>query len=112
MKKLRKTILPALLAFLVAMTSLLPMVNSSNAASAKNHNLDLRRVSNWRYNSSYLKRDVKSEIFYIDGEWAFCIEPGLVMKKGTGKEVSAKSLGLTEKQMKDLALIVWISKSG
>ena len=107
MKKLRKTILPALLAFLVAMTSLLPMVNSSNAASAKNHNLDLRRVSNWRYNSSYLKRDVKSEIFYIDGEWAFCIEPGLVMKKGTGREVSAKSLGLTEKQMKDLALIVW-----
>lgn len=107
MKKLRKKVLPALLAFLVAMTSLLPMVNSSNAASAKNHNLDLRRVSNWRYNSSYLKRDVKSEIFYIDGEWAFCIEPGLVMKKGTGREVSAKSLGLTEKQMKDLALIVW-----
>lgn len=107
MKKLRKKILPALLAFLVAMTSLLPMVNSSNAASAKNHNLDLRRVSNWRYNSSYLKRDVKSEIFYIDGEWAFCIEPGLVMKKGTGREVSAKSLGLTQEQIDKLALIVW-----
>lgn len=107
MKKLRKKILPALLAFLMVLTSIVPAIFSQTYAKTKNHDLDLRRVSNWRYNSSYLKRDVKSEIFYIDGEWAFCIEPGLVMKKGTGKEVSAKSLGLTEKQMKDLALIVW-----
>ena len=107
MKKLRKTILPALLAFLMVLTSIVPAIFSQTYAKTKNHDLDLRRVSNWRYNSSYLKRDVKSEIFYIDGEWAFCIEPGLVMKKGTGREVSAKSLGLTEKQMKDLALIVW-----
>lgn len=107
MKKLRKKVLPALLAFLMALTSIVPTIFSQTYAKTKNHDLDLRRVSNWRYNSSYLKRDVKSEIFYIDGEWAFCIEPGLVMKKGTGKEVSAKSLGLTEKQMKDLSLIVW-----
>lgn len=107
MKKLRKKVLPALLAFLMVLTSIVPAIFSQTYAKTKNHDLDLRRVSNWRYNSSYLKRDVKSEIFYIDGEWAFCIEPGLVMKKGTGKEVSAKSLGLTEKQMKDLALIVW-----
>lgn len=107
MKKLRKKVLPVLLAFFMVLTSIVPAIFSQTYAKTKNHDLDLRRVSNWRYNSSYLKRDVKSEIFYIDGEWAFCIEPGLVMKKGTGKEVSAKSLGLTEKQMKDLALIVW-----
>ena len=107
MKKLRKKILPALLAFLMVLASIVPTTFSHTFAKTKNHDLDLRRVSNWRYNSSYLKRDVKSEIFYIDGEWAFCIEPGLVMKKGTGKEVSAKSLGLTQEQIDKLALIVW-----
>lgn len=107
MKKLRKKILPALLAFLMVLASIVPTTFSHTFAKTKNHDLDLRRVSNWRYNSSYLKRDVKSEIFYIDGEWAFCIEPGLVMKKGTGREVSAKSLGLTQEQIDKLALIVW-----
>lgn len=107
MKKLRKKILPALLAFLIVLASIVPTTFSHTFAKTKNHDLDLRRVSNWRYNSSYLKRDVKSEIFYIDGEWTFCIEPGLVMKKGTGKEVSAKSLGLTQEQIDKLALIVW-----
>ena len=107
MKKLRKKVLPALLAFLMVLTSIVPAIFSQTYAKTKNHDLDLRRVSNWRYNSSYLKRDVKSEIFYIDGEWAFCIEPGIAMKRGTGREVSPKSLGLTSKQMEDLALIVW-----
>ena len=72
-----------LLAFFMVLTSIVPAIFSQTYAKTKNHDLDLRRVSNWRYNSSYLKRDAKSEIFYIDGEWAFCIEPGLVMKKGT-----------------------------
>ena len=107
MKKLRKKVLPALLAFLMVLASIMPTTFSHTFAKTKNHDLDLRRVSNWRYNSSYLKRDVKSEIFYIDGEWAFCIEPGLVMKKGTGREVSSKSLGLSQEQIDKLALIVW-----
>lgn len=107
MKTIKKKILPAVLAFLVAITSILPAVLNPSKAYAKNHDLDLRRVGNWKFYSENLKRDIRSEIFYIDGEWAFCIEPGIDMKRGTGREVSPKSLGLTSKQMEDLALIVW-----
>ena len=107
MKTIKKKILPAMLAFLVAITSILPTVLNPPKAYAKNHDLDLRRVGDWKFYSESLKRDVRSEIFYIDGEWAFCIEPGIAMKRGKGREVSAKSLGLSQEQMEKLALIVW-----
>ena len=104
--KFRKTLskIPKLaLAGFMALTTVFS--NGIPVTKAATYNLTEDYQADWYFFGS--SKYGNGSILYLNGKQAFCIEPDKVSATGPNDTIKPSDIGLTWKQMEDMALITW-----
>lgn len=91
------------LAMFMALTTI--FTNDIPVITASTYNLTEKYQSDWYFFGS--SKWGNGSILYLDGKEAFCIEPDKVSATGPNELIKPGDIGLTDKQMNDMALITW-----
>ena len=79
--------------------------NGIPIVKAATYNLTEEYQSDWYFFGSDKYGD--GSILYLNGKQAFCIEPDKVSAIGPNEPIKPSDIGLTDKQMNEMALITW-----
>ena len=97
--KIPKLALAGFMAFTTIFTNGIPVTKAAT------YNLTEDYQADWYFFGSTKYGD--GSILYLNGKQAFCIEPDKVSATGPNDTINPSDIGLTWKQMEDMALITW-----
>ena len=99
LNKIPKLVLAGFMALTTVFTNGIPIVKAAT------YNLTEEYQSDWYFFGSDKYGD--GSILYLNGKQAFCIEPDKVSAIGPNEPIKPSDIGLTDKQMNEMALITW-----
>lgn len=103
--KFRKTLSKIPKLALAGFMALTTVFSNGVPIEAATYNLTEDYQGDWYFFGS--SKYGNGSILYLNGKQAFCIEPDKVSATGPNDTIKPSDIGLTNKQMEDMALITW-----